>query len=147
LYLSTSDPDWKERIKAATENRSPNIAKNLLEPFVLKIHDIDSSDRSKVIEIRPRAGSWTPFFAAIPLREKDEVSPTFMNGPKDRITTAGALFNTSQGLTNDNNWWGFKADNEASPYKSYYIHCKNLPSILIFGVDSGEPQYQVKLAG
>jgi hypothetical protein len=147
LHLSTSDSDWKERIKAAAENRNLNISQNLLAPYIFKVHDVNEGDKNKVIEIRPRAGSWTPFFAAIPLNEKDSVSPTFMNGPKDRVTSSGALWNTGQGASNDNKWWAFSADNEASPYRSYYIHCKKLPSVLTFGVNGTQPQYQVKLTG
>jgi hypothetical protein len=66
LYVSITDPDWKERIKASAESRSPRITTSIVQPYTINIH----RDNSRfAIEVRPRAGTWSPFFAAIPNAE------------------------------------------------------------------------------
>lgn len=82
LFVSITDPDWKERIVAAAEGRSPNIVPLDVSPYVLKIHE-KSGQKPFAIEIRPRAGVWAPFFAAVPQSEKEKVNPTIMVGPRD----------------------------------------------------------------
>jgi len=39
LHLSLTDPDWKERIKAAAEGREPGISGKTVQPYVLRVHD------------------------------------------------------------------------------------------------------------
>jgi len=145
LFISLTDPDWKERIIAAIERRSPTITKPQVEPYALTVHQLGEQ---YAIEVRPRAGTWGPFLAAIPMNEKDRVSPrlhhgaanhpptriimTRLNGYRDRISSDGTL-------------WLISTANEATPTQSYYIFCRNLPSFLIFGVDGGQPQYKVTI--
>jgi len=77
LYVSLTDPDWKERVKAAVERRDPNITLRHLDPFEIKIHSFNPPqlDRKLAVEMRPRAGTWTPFIVLFPLGEKNQRQP------------------------------------------------------------------------
>ena len=149
LFVSLTDPNWKERIVTAVEKRQPNIVKSQVEPYALAIHKSGRpSDNRYAIEVRPRAGTWAPFFVAIPLNEKDNVSPRLHHGPANRNPMDAAilctnLYNSRSGSSGNGRLWIESAGNEATPTQSYYILCKKLPSTLIFGVDGGSPKYQV----
>jgi hypothetical protein len=142
LYASLTDLEWKERVKAAAEGRSPSLARPQLEPFTIQLHG-DASDAGQrlAIEVRPRAGIWSPFFAAVPLSEKDRVQPHIMHGPRGRVPLGGALLNKGEAPSSDNVWWVMFAQNEATPTQSYFIHCSEPPSRLAFGVNGGRPQF------
>jgi len=150
LFVSVTDPGWKERIVAGVERRQPDIAKPQVEPYALKIYKSSRDGNNRyAIEVRPRGGTWVPFFAAIPLNEKDNVSPRLHHGPAKRNPLEAEVLGTflSNGgskRSNDGRLWIEFAGNEATPTQSYYILCKKLPSILIFGVDAGSPEYQVR---
>src|SRR5439155_15151277 len=73
LYVSLKDLDWKERIIAAAENRDANLHRPTVAPYHLIVHQQPTPSTGSVIEVRPRAGSWSPFLAAIPLAEKNRV--------------------------------------------------------------------------
>jgi TIR domain-containing protein len=144
LYVSLTDFEWKERVKAAAEGRSPSLARPQLEPFTLQIYRDDPAVGNRLtIEVRPRAGTWSPFFAAVPLPEKDRVQPHIMRGPRGRVPQGGELSNTGEAPSSNNAWWVMFAENEATPTQSYYIHCNELPSRLAFGVNGGQPQFIV----
>jgi hypothetical protein len=99
-----------------------------------------------VIEVRPRAGTWGPFVAAVPLAEKDEVSLSLSHGPSNRLPLGGMMMTTTQPTSVQGDWWVDEAHNEATPIQSYFIRCKALPSILRFGVPGAAgPAYQVTL--
>lgn len=85
LFVSVTELGWKERIVAGVERRQPDIVKPQVEPYALKIYR-SSRDGNKryAIEVRLRGGTWVPFFAAIPLNEKDNVSPRLHHGPAKR---------------------------------------------------------------
>jgi len=141
LFVSITDPDWKERIIAVVEGRQPGITKPQIEPYAINVHQ---QGEQYVIEVRPRAGTWAPFLAAIPQNEKTDVSPSLLHGAAKRIPNGGMLVNCGEGTSGDGKLWMLYAGNEATPTQSYYIFCKKLPSLLIFGVNGGPPQYQVK---
>lgn len=140
LFVSITDPDWKERIVAAVEGRQPAVTRPQVEPYALTVH---KSGEQYVIEVRPRAGTWSPFLACIPMNEKDDVSPSMLHGPAKRLPGGGILMNCGEGMSNDGKLWLLHAGNEATPTQSYYVFCKKLPTLLIFGVNGGPPQYQV----
>jgi len=147
LFVSITDPDWKERIVASVEQRQPDITKPEIEPYDLIIHKLNNEQHA--IEVRPRAGTWVPFVVGIPINEKDRVSPYLHHGAAKR-PPVGTFATFLQGLTgerpsDDGRLWLLFAANEATPTQSYYVLCKELPSLLIFGVDGGQPQYQAKL--
>jgi len=144
LYVSVTDPDWKERIAASAEGRLQQVSRTKVEPYHIAVHP--QPGPSYAIEVRPRGGVWAPFFAAIPVSEKDDVRPSIMIGPRDRPTHGGILTMTGEGQSADGKWWIMWAGNEATPTKSYYVWCKQLPSSLVFGVNGGPPQYTVRLS-
>ena len=148
LYVSTTDPDWKERIVSAIEERLPNIIKTQIEPYAITIHqrNLKRGYKKLAIEIRPRAGTWSPFFVAVPAEEKDQISPSLSHGPANRIDRGMCiLFGTGDQLSSDGKLWVMYASNEATPTQSYFVFCNELPSVIFFGVNGGPPQYKVTL--
>ncbi len=143
LYVSLTDLEWKDRVKAAAEGQSP-LARPQLEPFAIQIHRDNSTERNRLaIEVRPREGTWSPFFAAVPLSEKDRVQPYITHGPRGQVLQGGAPLNTGEASSGNNAWWVMFAQDEATPAQSYYIHCNELPSRLAFGINGGRPQFIV----
>jgi hypothetical protein len=144
VYVSLTDLEWIERIKVAAERRSASTARTHLEPFTVQIYRNDpAAGQGLAIEVRPRAGTWSPFFAAVPLSEKDRVQPQIILGPHDRVPQDSVLIDTGEAPSSDNGWWVMFARNEATPIQSYYIRCVELPSRLAFGVNGGRPQFIV----
>lgn len=142
LYVSLRDTDWKERIVAAAEKRDININRPTVPPYYFVVHGGTAGSTGFVIEVRPRAGTWSPFVAAIPVAEKAKGTLRIMHGPPSRVPTAGALFGAGKGTNGD---WAFCfAQNEATPTMSYYIFCSELPSKLLFGADGGV-QYMIDM--
>ncbi len=142
LCVSTTDPDWKERIRAAAEGQLPAVAKQAMEPCQVRIHQKTGANGSGyAIEIRPRAGTWSPFFAGVLSTEKDIVKPSIMHGPSNRLPMGGALYMTGNGPSDDGNWHIMYAQNEATPTQSYYLFVAEIPSQVAFGVHNGQPQY------
>jgi len=140
LFVNITDPDWKERVVAAVQRRAPLTTRTVVEPYAFTVHQ---SGEQQVIEVRPRGGTWSPFIAGIPIAEKDTVSPHLGFGAAKRIPGAFILMSCGEGASNDGKLWTMTAGNEATPTQSYYIFCKKLPSLLIFGVNGSPPQYQV----
>jgi hypothetical protein len=144
LYVSLRDSDWKERIVAAAEKRDMTLNRPIVPPYHLTVHRQTSGATGLVIEVRPRAGTWSPFVAAISVTEKAKCKLHIMHGPPGRVPTAGALFGAGEGTNGD--WTFYFAQNEATPTMSYYIFCSELPTRLLFGADGGV-QYTVDMAG
>lgn len=118
LYVSLTDPDWKERIKASAEKRTPNINSPNLDPFYIQTHQVKRGEKDGfAIEVRPRAGAWCPFIAGIPNGEKEKVNMSIMHGPRNTPNQGGVLFSTGEGTTDDGNWWCCFAQNEATNSK------------------------------
>lgn len=140
LCVSLGDPQWKERIKAAADGRAPSIALAAIQPFYLARHQ--APDGRHVVEVRPRAGVWAPFIAAVPAAEQPIVGLDMLHGPTGRVPTGGVLF--SSGEETQAEWHLRFASNEATPTSSYFIFFRKLPSKLLFGVDKGV-QYTVTL--
>jgi len=136
-YVTLKDPDWKERIVAAIEKKQPNVTKPVIEPYFLRMTLTENEDY--VIELRPRAGTWSPFIIAIPLEEKDIVSLNIKHGPANDRNPRGMACMLSTRCIADptGRYWIWSVGNEATPTQSYYIICKKLPSILIFGQEDG----------
>lgn len=147
LFVSITDPDWKERIVSSAEGRSLKVTKEQIQPFRLYIHKNQPEPKSIAIEVRPRAGVWAPFIAAIPADEKARVDPNIMIGPRDVPTRGGMLVNCGKGLSPDGKLYYMTSGNQATPTESYYIWCKELPSTLIFGVNGRAPQFTVNFGG
>ena len=139
LYVSLTDPDWKERIAAAAEGRQPRVAHQQVTPFVMKIHE---AGKQKVIEIRPRAGVWAPCFAAVPIAEKGTVNLSgVLHGPRDQVPVAGAV-SVQEGQSSDGQWWVLSCGEGANPLQSCYFFCDQLPSEVLFGALNKPPQFR-----
>lgn len=148
LHVSLTDPDWKERIISTVDQRQPRIIKPDVTPYSLKIHEFSDDQRGNrfAIEMRPRAGTWSPFIAAIPGDERESVSPRLRHGPAGHIPRTSVLHGSGESMSDDEKVWMINASNQATPTQSYYILCKKLPSTLIFGVNGGPPQYTVSFS-
>ncbi len=121
LFVSIRDPDWKERIRAAVENQQPNISRHILKPYHFTLHPKGEKDTAWAIEVGPRAGTWVPFFVAVPADQKDAY-PSIMHSPRGQMPLhGGILFGPGEGLSSDGNWWINWAANEATPTMSYFI--------------------------
>jgi len=147
LCVTMKDPHWIERIKAAAEQRAPAIPRDELQPYVLKVHNVagDSFGRF-AIEVRPRAGTWSPFFAAVAANEKDSVKMRLAYGPRNQPPNVIVLHQCGEANGSDSsgqNLSGYHTADEASPTMSYYIFCDALPSLIAFGVMNGRPQFKV----
>jgi hypothetical protein len=95
--------------------------------------------------MRPRAGTWAPFFCAIPLNEKEKINPMILSGPKGNIPMAGVQMMAGEGESDDKKWWIMYSGNEATPTTSYFLFCKELPSQIVFGINGGKPQYLITM--
>lgn len=148
LYVSLTDPDWKERVVAAVEGRDVSVNRPIVLPYQISIHAATAATGGRLaIEVRPRAGTWAPFFAAIPRAEKDAVSHSIMRGPRSNVPAGGVLHMTGSGPTDDGQWWIEHAQDECTPTQSYYVLCKTLPTKIAFGVMNGSPQFHLDLNG
>jgi hypothetical protein len=144
LHVSLRDPDWKERVVAAAQHREVNIERPRIAPYHLTVHQQRPPSSGYVIEVRPRAGSWSPFVAAVPISEKDRVNLHIAHGAPGGPPSVAMLFGAGAGATAD---WAFCfANNEATPTMSYYVFCTELPSKLLFGVHGGV-QYVLERPG
>lgn len=139
LYVSLTDSDWKERIRAAAEGRLPAISRSSIEPYYFRV---DSSLTSKggphIIEVRPRAGSWCPFIVAVPPSEKDAVQVNVSFGPAGLVPTACIMIDMGETTSDSGKWAGYVFGNQATPTESFYIQCLKLPSRLLFGPRNGD---------
>ncbi|WP_420426815.1 toll/interleukin-1 receptor domain-containing protein [Algiphilus sp.] len=145
LFVSVTDPDWKERIVAAAEGRQHVADRPNIEPYFMKVHAPEGQQDKYAIEVRPRAGVWAPFIAAVPMAEKEALNPSIVVGPRGLPTGTGMLTNCGSGPTPDEKYWVMNAGNQATPTMSYYIWCNKLPTELIFGVNGGKPQFHLRL--
>jgi hypothetical protein len=147
LFVRLTDPDWIERIIAAAEKRSPKINHFSVQPYVINRYQNPEHPSSKyVYELRPRAGTWCPFFVAIPIEEKNSVNPEIYQGPINRPPFNNAvLFMGGEGVSKDKKWYILTSQTEATPTQSFYLFCKKTPSKIIFGVMDGKPIYVVEL--
>lgn len=147
LYVGTADYDWKERIAAAAENRVPSINRPVVKPYYLKTHIVENPNnpRRYIIEVRPRAGHWSPFVAAIPASEKTQINLSLLPAPSGRIPSGGSRIDMGETTTEDGLWWGRITQDSATPIQSYFLFCDVLPTKLMFGVfgPPGSPLYQV----
>jgi TIR domain len=135
LYVSLTDPDWKERIIAAAEGRAPQLQRRPVAPFLLRVHNLvnNDADQNYAIEVRPRAGTWAPFMFMVPVGEKEAVKPDLSHGSAGGFPATSMTGIAGEGTTKDGLWHYIKATNQATPTQSYYLLCANLPSEVAFG--------------
>jgi len=144
LYVSLTDNDWVERVKAATEGRSPEIFRKPIQPYHIQIYpNTVRKGNGHSIEVRPRAGTWAPFLGGVPYQEKESVSPSLFYGPSGRVPN-DCFIQSRRGADPNEEWWLMISPSQATPTMSFYIHCDKLPSKIVFGVDR-EKQFVVQI--
>ena len=137
LGVSLEDRDWIARVIAAAEGRQPSIARPEIGPYAISFHR--SSSRHS-LEIRPRAGVTSRFFAGVPAGEEDTLDPSISFGPSGQIPstsivdTPRADYREIEGVT----WRVMSARNQVTPSISYFLQCKEAPSRIIFGEFGGQ---------
>jgi pimeloyl-ACP methyl ester carboxylesterase len=104
-----------------------------------------------VIEVGPHEGVWCPFLAAIPSGEKNQVGLEIRRCPKGNMPSGGVQMDIAhirtKGISDDGLWYFISQGDEATPSYSYFITCRALPTVLVFGVDGGHPRYCVTFNG
>lgn len=154
LYVSLTDPDWSERIRAAASGERLSMERPDIEPYELIIHQIDPGSHGARaglekkrfgVEMRPRAGVWCPFLVAFPANEQDDVVPELRRGPRGRVPDGCVMHGGCPQLSADGSLCGLTAMDEATPTQSFYLLCTNMPSKIRFGANAGPPQYDVVL--
>lgn len=144
LCVSLTDTDWAERIAASAEGRAHEASRAVVEPFHLTQHA--RADGGVDIEVRPRAGSWAPFTAAIPQAEQARVKMSLSRGGAGgNFRRAGVMIGVNWGTSDDGKWFFWESQEEATPTMSFYIHCEQLPTTLCFGVNNSPRSYRVFL--
>lgn len=138
LYVSLRDSDWKERVIAAVEGRSPQITQKAIAPFEYTVHEVTGQQFKFIVELRPRAGVWAPCFVAVPMDEVERTRfmvPVFARlGPRGeaprRLSMSGASVHPSA----DGKLMLCELEEECTPTKSLFAYFSELPSMLVFGV-------------
>jgi hypothetical protein len=140
--VSTNDVDWKERIKAASESRDPDIAKANLLPYYLKYHPRGRTPlfdgNIEIIEVRPRAGTWYPTVIGIPMDER-KGHMIVIQGPTDTPPDNLDISSVYEGecKLNDVSWWVNIPRNETTVFRSTYYLFDKHPTKLLFGCEKG----------
>ncbi len=85
LYVRLDDPVWKKRVADAVRGElSYDVSERIL-PFGYEWHDFKGQP---VLEVWPRIGAWSPFFAGVPISEKDYLV-NVLHGPRGFVTGSG----------------------------------------------------------
>lgn len=141
LFVSLTDPDWKERIVAAAQHRPLSIASGVLQPFVAQTLMPAPAPFKYIVEFRPRAGVWNPFIFGVPVGEKDSVGMTIRCGPPRRIPPIdGMVFSRGEGVSQDGRWYFSLGYEPATPTNSYYAFLREMPSAFVFGQEGPNGQ-------
>lgn len=113
-----------------------------MEPeFVLQVHWFGKQEKptSFAIEFRPRVGSWSEFYVAIPLAHRDDVRPStvrlagFGNAPLPDPKCIG----DDGWLSADGEWWISAANGVVDGTTSAFYYCQRLPRAVVFGPIGG----------
>lgn len=144
LYVSLADPDWKERIVSAVEHRDPKVARGEVTPFHINFYSA-VAPFIHIVEVRPRAGSWAPFMAAVPFAENAAAQIDITYGPKGLVPSGHNLTSKHSGIYEDElgKWAFVAASNEATPTMSYYIKLRAKPLKIMFGSKHGDRWVQL----
>ncbi len=135
LYVTLTDPNWKERIVSAALGRTPQIQQKPIAPYDLCVYRLtnDNPEQNYAVEIRPRAGTWSPFIVMIPISELSSVKPSLIHGASGSLPAGSIITLSGEGTTKDSQWHFIKSGNQATPTQSFYLFCGELPSRIAFG--------------
>jgi hypothetical protein len=130
LYVSLEDENWLERVVSWINWVAPSIVRPTLEEFDLRVQNYIWRS---VIEVRPRAWTWSPFFCAIPIWEKKELNPRIAFNSKWNDPNWGwMLYGKYDYTSRDWKWSIIQVDNQATPTMSCFITVNKLPTELLF---------------
>lgn len=138
LCVSLEDADWLERIKAAVEGHTPDIPRKNIHPYHVQFHQTSSR---YFIEVRPRAGTWYPFFIGVPVAEKEGIDPMLVYGPSGSIPLGSIMTDPLGGPEEIGGWFLLRSHNMATPTISFFLQCKEIPSRILFGKEGGDLHY------
>ena len=137
LFVSLTDPDWKERIVAAAQRRPLSVPFHQLQPFVAQVLTPVPPPFRYVVEFRPRAGVWNPCIFAGPVSERETAGMTLRCGPPRRIPPVdGMVFSRGEGVSQDGSWYFSLGYEPATPTNSYYAFLREMPTAFLFGQDA-----------
>jgi len=137
---------WVEQLRAAVEERRPEIPPPGLPPYALTLHDWGRGHgRGQALEIRSKLGTWSPFVAGVPAAERDEVSPRVLAGPRGRVPTAEPPVEVEERLSADGDWWMLQVTSPVERGSSYFLLHSQMPGKILFGAAGGTPQFVVRL--
>jgi hypothetical protein len=135
LCVSLEDRDWKERVVAAVEKRSPHVVLPSVLPYHVKIY---RTSACYVIEVRPRAGVWYPFFCGVLVEEKDRLEPTLNHGPSGAVPSGSMARPLADEISDDGRWHLLWRADQVTPTNSMFLWCKVPPSRIFFGPKNGQ---------
>jgi TIR domain len=134
LYVDLSDPDWKNRIVASVGNLDSVRGQAQLAPYVVIEHPPPAGFVLS-LEVRPRAGVWHPFAVCVRLEEKDSIGLVLRDGPRGFVPspTMGGFIGGGSTVSVDGKWHIEQGYAAGTPTHSYFLFCRQMPSVIGFG--------------
>lgn len=124
LYVNTQSKDWVAQVFDGVSKQRREVAK-AVSPFVAKVHQAHN-----IIEVRPRAGRWAPFLAAVPKTEKSRIT-MILAGPSDIVQTGGMSHYSD---FENEQFVGRALHSAITPETSAFLSFNGeLPTVLAFG--------------
>lgn len=146
VAVNLAEQYWAQRLRAAAEGRQPEIPPPGVPPYVLTIHQWGCGDeRRQALEIRPRAGAWSPFAVSIPAVEYGAAQPRLCYGPRGAARVSEDVSGAEAAGGVAGGWWTARSAPPADRFNSYFLRHTCLPGMVKFGVDGGYVQYTVRL--
>jgi hypothetical protein len=136
LCISMDSPNWINEVLAGVEMTEPAIPKEFHAPLAIRVHNFP---KCVWIEIAARFESISPFMIAVPLSEKkDQNIQIFHIGPSNsppQGSFGGMAIGPKYGESeiDGHKVYFWSALNEVSPRQSYYLCCKQKPSVIYAG--------------
>lgn len=132
LYVNLGDPEWAARVATGIGRTTSEPARDGEVPYNFIPHVRGSH---QIVEIRPRAGRWTPFVALVPEAEQ-EILLGIEHGPSGTPPEATLLFDTAD--VEAPGYRGKRIGNVVDPLHSAYVRLSATPRELMFGQLGGE---------
>ncbi len=134
LWVSLNDPTWGEQVAGSLTGTSRSKP-DQVAPFAAKRYP--GHNGSTWIELRPRAGTWFPAFAAVAMSEKHKLRSA-RPGASGRLPGGGfAMVSSSSADLDGIPVWVLKIDQAASNQVSLFVDLNGLPKSLYFGNENG----------
>lgn len=138
LHVDLKDPQWAERIAEGLSGRALDAAIEPVLPFVATKHIVLGK---AVVELRPRAGRWFPFFAAVGTDQSSQIEDVWFAPSGHPHPFTGMLASGDVSYTNDQGrtFAGREIHHAIDPQTSAYVRLSaGEPDLLVFGPVEGE---------